>query len=232
MADPLQIDKLSTQSLKLRCRQESELFFRRQENDPRFCFELFRRAILKRDEISWECIYSQYLPLVTNWLTRHPLFSSMEEEMQYFVNRVFEKMWASLTPEKFPNFPDLKSILRYMQMCSHSVLIDSARRLQNTLSMDETEANLKPQEAPASLEQQVDARLNAGELWRIIEKNLKNETERQVLYGAFVLGQKPDELFRTNKNRFESVEAVYRIKERVLSRLRRDRNLKEFFTNV
>jgi hypothetical protein len=232
MTNSQDISKLSLQSLRFRCNQETEHFFRRQEYDPRYCFEIFRRAIVNRDESSWECIYEQYQPLITKWLSLHPLFSSSDEEIQYFINRVFDKIWSSLSPEKFPNFPNLKSILKYMQMCSHSVLVDHMRKNQDTLPLEEVGLTPKQTEESQSIEQEVDSKLMGGELWRIIEESLKDEAERRVIYGSFILGQKPDELFRTHKKEFNSIEAVYRTKEKVISRLRRNRALKEFFTNV
>jgi hypothetical protein len=156
----------------------------------------------------------------------------MEEELPYFINRVFEKLWASVTPEKFQNFPDLKSILRYLQMCVHSVLVDTARRLEANISLDETVINQNQQENTQSIENQISTQLAAGELWKMIERKLKNEAEKQVIYGTFVLGQKPNELCLSHKESLGSVEAVYRIKERVLSRLSRDQELKDYFTNV
>lgn len=87
---------LTLPGLALRCGQESERFFRRQDYDPRYCFELFRRAILHRNSQAWEIIYTQYRPLVAGWVERHPTFPTSHEENEYFVNRAFEKMWTAL----------------------------------------------------------------------------------------------------------------------------------------
>src|SRR6186713_2579488 len=77
-----------------RCAQESELFFRREPNDPRFCFELLRRAILEQNHDAWELIYRQYRPLVSGWVTRYPSFQDTGEEVDYFVNAAFDKFWS------------------------------------------------------------------------------------------------------------------------------------------
>ncbi len=118
------LQALTISGISHRCAQESDRFFNRQAYDPRFCYELFRRAILLRNELAWARIFAQYQRLVSHWVERNAAFASSGEDVVYFVNRAFEKMWLGITPKKFETFPDLKSILRYLQMCVHSVLID------------------------------------------------------------------------------------------------------------
>ena len=131
------IQQLMLSSIVRRCAQESELFFQREANDPRFCFELLRRAILEHNQDAWEPVYSQYRPLVSGWIARHPGFQDAGEELDVFVNATFERFWSALTPEKFLLFPDLKALLRYLQMCVHSVLVDHARqRVQFALRIE------------------------------------------------------------------------------------------------
>ena len=63
----------------------------------------------------------------------------MDEEPQYFANRAFEKMWGVLSPQKFGQFPNLKSLLRYLQMCVHSVIVDYARRGEQATLLEDSE---------------------------------------------------------------------------------------------
>ena len=94
-----------------RCAQETERFFQGQSYDPQYCFELFRRAILEHDQSAWETIHARYQSLVAGWVKQHPAFESSGEEVPYFVNRAFEKIWVALTPDKFGRFSDLSSLL-------------------------------------------------------------------------------------------------------------------------
>jgi len=57
---------------------------------------------------------------------------------------------------------------------------------------------------------------------------LCNEKERRVVYGSFVLALKPRELYAQFRETFRDVKEVYRVKENVLARLRRDAELQEF----
>src|SRR5258708_6683331 len=62
---------LSINELARRCSEETNKFLRQSVSNDRYCLELFRRAIVKRDDDAWACIYQQYAPLVLTWVTQH-----------------------------------------------------------------------------------------------------------------------------------------------------------------
>src|SRR3990172_5378860 len=101
MPDEPNLQLLTLAGITHRCAQETEFFFQRQDYDPRYCFELFRRAIVDHNQHAWELVYTQYRSLMERWVQRHPSFEASGEEAQYFANCAFEKMWASLTPDRF-----------------------------------------------------------------------------------------------------------------------------------
>lgn len=229
MAHERSMQLLSLGSIAQRCAQETDLFFRRQAYDPRYCFELFRRAILHSNERAWEFVFHQYHPLVASWVKRHSAFSSTGEEIQYFVNRAFERMWSALTPEKFDHFSDLKAVLSYLQMCVHSAIIDAVRLAgPTTVDIDHKTLALKSRTPGSSIEDRALQRAQNEELWRLINERMGNEKERLVVYGSFVLALKPRQLHSQFQGSFESVQEIYRIKQNVLARLRRDRALRKF----
>jgi DNA-directed RNA polymerase specialized sigma24 family protein len=226
-----EVAEIGLNGLDYRCRQESAQFFSRKEFDPRYCFELFRRAFAGRDEQALACLYHNYRTLVLSWVARHPLAGALDEEAEYFLNRAYEKMWAVITPEKFAGFRDLKSLLRYLQMCLHSVMIDHARAREQAKVLEEdeegeerSELTDRPDEAE-SLEQRVARRQEARALWALVEQRLKSEQERVVAYGMFVVGLKPRELIEEFPGLFRGVNEIYILKENLLARLRRDRAL-------
>ena len=213
-----------------RCTRETERYFARQAYDPRFCYELFRRAFLHRDQRAWEHLYNQYHPLVAGWVRRHPAFPSTDEEADYFVNRALEKMWSALTPEKFGRFEDLKSLLRYLQMCVHSAIIDVVRANEQPMLdiEDEKLAALGERRAPA-VERAAMDQIQRRQLWQEIGARLHNDKERKVVYGSYVLALKPRELYAQYREMFRDITEVYRVKENVLARLRRDAELCKLF---
>jgi DNA-directed RNA polymerase specialized sigma24 family protein len=211
-----------------RCAQETELFFHRQRYDPRYCFELFRRAIMERSQRAWELVYAQYRPLVTGWVERHSAFPTSGEEAQYFVNRAFEKMWAALSPGKLSHFSDLKSLLRYLQMCVHSVVLDQVRVAEQSIVGSQSEMLSAASKAQGpTVEDQALAQVHQEKFWEEIGTRLHSEKERRVVYGSFVLALKPREIYARYRETFRDVNEVYRVKENVLARLGRDPALKE-----
>ncbi len=230
MAIDLDLKSMHLHYLRNRCAEESNRFFHRQDHDPRFCYEIFRRALADRDEAAWEYVYQQYQPLVAGWVERHSYFQALGEDKEYFVNWAFEKLWIVITPGKFDHFPDLKSILHYLQMCVHSVLTDSMRaRERAVLIEDEAEAPENQAEpSKISLEDQVFRQALAEKLWAILQNKCLDERERLVAYASFVLGLKPAEIHEEYYGRFQDVKEVYRIKENYLARLKRDQEFIDF----
>lgn len=230
MSHQTELQLLTLAGIAHRCTQETERFFQRRNYDPRYCFELFRRAIMHHNQRAWELVYAQYRPLVTGWVKHHSAFPDSGEESQYFINRAFEKMWAALAPEKFGNFSDLKSLLRYLQMCVHSVILDYIRAAKQPIvgSRADVSTVKNPAEDPVVEDQALD-RMQRQEFWKEISTRLHNEKERRVVYGSFVLALKPRELYAQFRETFRDVNEVYRVKENVLARLRRDAELEELF---
>jgi DNA-directed RNA polymerase specialized sigma24 family protein len=230
MSHQTELQLLTLAGIAHRCTQETERFFQRRNYDPRYCFELFRRAIMHHNQRAWELVYAQYRPLVAGWVEHHSAFPDSGEEIQYFINRAFEKMWGALTPEKFGNFPNLKSLLRYLQMCVHSVILDYIRVAKQ--SIVDSRADMLTVENPAEgpvVEDQALDRMQRQEFWKEIDARLHNEKERRVVYGSFVLALKPRELYAQFQETFRDVNEVYRVKENVLARLRRDAGLEKLF---
>lgn len=220
---------LTLSSIAHRCARETNLFFQRLSYDPWYCFELFRRAIVDRSQSAWEHVYRQYRALVTGWVERHAAFPASGEETDYFVNRAFEKMWVALTPDRFDRFPDLRSLLRYLQLCTHSAILDLVRAAeQATLGIEEETDAVASQAKGVGVDDQAMARVYRQELWREINARLHDEKEQRVVYGSFVLALKPREIYTHFSGTFRDIDEVYRVKENVLARLRRDPELKKF----
>src|SRR5215475_8520825 len=132
---------MSVPDLTSRCRDETARFRRGEPSDERYCFELIRRAVCNRDEIAWEVVLAQYRGMVLAWVRQHPTSSALGEEDDYWVTSTFERFWAAIGPERFGAFPGLAAVLRYLKMCTHSVLIDEtrARRSVETASLEDAD---------------------------------------------------------------------------------------------
>jgi hypothetical protein len=206
------------------CSQESQRFLRHAAHDPRFCYDLFRRAIVGRDQRAWDRVYAQYAeetPIVRRWVERHRLYAAAGEEAAFFVNRAFEKMWGAITPEKFAAFPDLTSLMRYLKMCVNSVISDYARQAHPAeLELQESDAS------PQSMAYQI--LVEREELWGLIGSRLNSDQERTAIYCRFDVGMKPSEIAAQYPHTFANVQEVYRVLQNVINRLKRDRELLDY----
>jgi DNA-directed RNA polymerase specialized sigma24 family protein len=211
------------------CNRESQRFFKRESYDPGFCYEIFRRAIMEADEQAWHVVYDQYASLVTSWVYKHASFHASAEQADYFVNRAFDRMWSAITPEKFNQYPDLKALLKYLQMCVHSAIIDQARKTSQVELELEAYEHFNPGTSKSDLEEHVLDALQRRKLWEEIEKRFNNEEESVVFYASFALGQKARQILESYPERFVNVEEIYLIKQNVMARLRRDEVLKNLF---
>ena len=59
-------------TLIAQCSAQTQAFFRRRAVDPRFCYELFRRALEEQTQAAWDALYREYAPLVAGWVREHP----------------------------------------------------------------------------------------------------------------------------------------------------------------
>lgn len=224
------LSELTIAGLAHRCAEETERFFRRLDHDPRYCFELFRRAILDNDQRAWEVVYAQYRSLLAGWVQRHPAFDGAGEETEYFVTGAFEKLRVSLAPDRFDRFLDLPSVLRYLQTCVHSVVLDHVRVMERARLEVSFEALARePVEPGPATEDQAFSQVESKALWNWLDMHLKDDRERLVLHDSFVLALKPNEILRQHRDAFDDVSEIYRIKQNVLARLGRNAEFRELF---
>jgi DNA-directed RNA polymerase specialized sigma24 family protein len=213
--------------LTSRCREETAKFRRGEPSDERYCFELIRRAVCARDQAAWEVVLAQYRGMVLAWVRQHPSAAALGEEDDYWVTSTFERFWSAVGPERFGAFPGLAAVLRYLKMCTHSLLIDEARgrRSAELTSLDEAE---QESDREADVEALAVGSLTGQDLWSTILRVLPEEVDRRVLYLSFASELKPGEIHERHPELFASVADVYRIKRNALDRLRRSAEIREF----
>jgi hypothetical protein len=227
------------ENLQKRCAEETKHFFQGKDNSTQFCFEIFRRAFVDQNQEAWHYIYNQYQPLVSRWLENHNLFSFIAEEKDYFTNRVFEKLWNALSKDKFHRINNLNILLHYLKMCVGSVIIDyvRAQKFDHLVAFDKCEEFSGNEfihdrsTEDTHLESYVLNQIHSQYLWDLVKSLAKSNKENCMLYGYFMLGMKPREIYEAFSGEFEDMTDVYRTKEYLLDRLRRNQELINFLTN-
>ncbi|NJN15130.1 MAG: sigma-70 family RNA polymerase sigma factor [Oscillochloris sp.] len=225
-ADAETLVQMDLATLVRHCATESERFYRGLPHDTCYSYELFRRALVDRDEPAWEQLYLHYSGLVEGWIRRSGAFNSSGESSEYFVVGAFTKFWRAIGAERFTSFPTLASLLQYLQLCATSVVIDSVRA-QSWSEMLPEETITSTHGPQTSPDEEAMNRVDRQEFWRFIDSQLNNDTERVVVYCSFVLGLTPRAIYARRSELFESVNDVYNVKRNVLGRLSRNTQLRQ-----
>jgi DNA-directed RNA polymerase specialized sigma24 family protein len=208
---------LDLATLAQHCAEESDKFFQGVAHVADYCFELFRRAIVGRSSTAWSHIYHQYTRLVGAWVRRHPRFDQTGGDVDGLVHEAFTRMWQAITPDRFPQFPDLRSLLSYLKMCVNSAILDALRRQSSEELVDQV---YKLPE-PAGIGSDELDRLDALALWQQVHACLHDDREALIVHASFVQDLKPAEIHAQYPDQFADVSEVYNIKRNVLNRLRR-----------
>ena len=224
------LELLSINDLARCCSEETNKFLKQSVSNDRYCLELFRHAITRRDDDAWACIYQQYAPLVLTWVNQHQSAASLfgQDGSAPLVNAAFAKFSQALTPAKMDNFDSLAAVLKYLKMCVHSVIADEVRSRQ-ARQYEEALELIEHEPASDDPADDVVSSISAQGLWQVIQEELNGEDERVLIYLAYIHGMKPSEISSRHSRLFPTVEDVYRIKRNVLERLRRNRRLRALF---
>jgi DNA-directed RNA polymerase specialized sigma subunit len=221
---------LTLASLAHRCAEETKRWTQRLAASLRYCYELFRRAIQGRDQQAWDLVMQQYIRLMQSWAARHSQFAATGESAEHFVNGACAKLWERIPPEKFDNFPDVRSILRYLQMCIHSAITDYMRQHSAVALTVEFGEDALKEERVMVMADNTGQRAQRKEFWQAVDARLRDDKERLVIRELFVYSMKPAEILAKHPKTFRDVKEIYSIRENVVDRLARDVKLREFMT--
>jgi DNA-directed RNA polymerase specialized sigma24 family protein len=224
------VSALTLDQLIAACRAEAASFSRAGSGQAEqgVAIELLRRAIGVGDQQAWAAVVELYRPIVLACLRRHPSSVVAAEGEDYWVNRAFERFWAAVGADRLELFPTLGAVLKYLKLCTHSVIIDEVRARQRSRCDSLADGDDGPSGPGA--EESIVARLSADELWRTIATDLRDEPERLVAYLSLVRDMKPAQVQSLHPDQFASCADVYRVKRNILERLRRNRDVLAFLS--
>lgn len=215
-----------------RCAEETGRYFLALAIDSSPCFELFRRALGDGNQLAWEAVFQQYQALVGSWAGRQLATRRDHNEIQDYVNRAFERMWAAVSKAKFEQFSDLRAVLAYLKMCAHSAIVEDVRRanlLDHAVPLDDL-ADGAEGDSPAPADTQTERVVLTHEarsaVREAVNARLQDEKERLVVHCLFELDLKPKAIYAQHPDVFADVHEIYVIRQVVLERLRRDPVLK------
>jgi hypothetical protein len=201
---------LSVDDLAGRCAQETDLFNRRQPSDPRFCFELLRRALAEGSSDAFTLVYQIYERQVTNWVYSHPKFEQTGESAEFFASQALRSFYFALRGPKFERFPSLPQILSYLKLCVHTAVAQYLRDQQPQVTTPLADTHT------LSYQPDLDTQAAAAELWQHICSLLPDDRDRLLARLVFIQGLKPREIVvaqpRIWRDEREISVALYRIR--------------------
>jgi|SRR6266508_1869581 len=191
-------------------------------------YELFRRAIVERDDEAWAAIYTHYRQLLISWARRASARAPAAIQCEDIADRALARAWSALTAEQFAQFPSLATLLGYLRACVGAAAIDAARA---EATRERAYQKLDPP-LVTTPEELVLGALSSDELWRLINKLVSNEHERIILIESFVLGLPPRAILERHQDSFADMPAIYGAKRNLLNRLERSRALQQLYQDL
>jgi DNA-directed RNA polymerase specialized sigma24 family protein len=191
-------------------------------------YELFRRAIVERDDEAWAAIYTHYRQLLISWARHASARAPAVGQYEDIADRALARAWSALTAEQFGQFPSLAALLAYLRACVGAAAIDAARA-EATRERAYQKLELPLVTTPEELVLGAQSR---DELWQLLNKLISSEHERIILIESFVLGLPPRTILERHQDRFEDVPAIYGAKRNLLNRLERSRDLRQLYLDL
>ena len=188
-------------------------------------YELFRRAIVERDEQAWIDSAARYRPLLAAWASRCSASAALTESYDDLADQAFARAWSALSPERFASFPTLAALLAYMRACVSTTVIDHAR---SELSRERIEQALQAEEVTTP-EQLIMDQFQRQDIWRLVETAITSEQERVVLRETFVYDLPPRTILRRHPDLFADAHAIYITKRNLFDRLQRCSELRQVY---
>jgi hypothetical protein len=207
---------LETLVLCRRCREEYARERAHQPRDDRYSFEVFRRAVVERDEHCRHELVAIFDGEVRSWCRRAARGGT--SDLDELVRRTWERFWQYFTVDKLRGASTTAETLNHLKLCVLSVVQDTARERASALLLDKV--------ADRSDGRRPFGETNGGETERAtlrqgLDGRLLDDCERVLVHLRFELGLTPSEVQTRRPDLFPSRRDVYRVTRTTLDSLRR-----------
>lgn len=206
-----------------------------QAHEP-FCFELFRRAIVEKDELCWAAIYQQYQRLVYSWIVQfaHTEATVGDVSIEEMVLETFATFWRAFTPDKLQNAERLASILAYLKACATTAVLQAQRKLESFVLETEwddilVESQLGALHLTIHTDDGLLRQIHAEHLWAIVERCCNDEKDRIIARLCLSANLKPRLVLEHYPTLFTDITEIYMLNRNLKNRLGRDKQLLEIW---
>lgn len=217
-----QLADLSVGDLASGCAQQTS----RRRRTPRTldpCYELFRRACVLQCEDAWQAIIVQYRRLVLYWLGQHGDDDNCQE--------VFLRFWKGQQTNDSPfttRFDNTSAIIGFLKACAATVRIEYWRKEEHNQKVRERLCDITHRDLTQAHSYQDGVE---SDLKSLVLAKLKNDQERALFELMYYYDLKPRDVQTEMPSLFPDTRTVYRVKENLLKRLRRDVEFQKWWTS-
>ncbi len=206
---------MSLPALADRCMSEINHYRRGEASSDQYCLEIFRRAMLERDDAAWTLLVDRFQEFLLAAFRRHPRSeaASRLDSPENYVARAFARFWMAAVHNQQVEFISLGAALRYLRVCLNSAILDMLRPYARAREV--------PLPEPGFAGEPVVDPDEESELWEIIRTMLPGERERRLAFLLYYCNLKPREIVRLRPQEFPGVDEIYRLRRNIVDRLER-----------
>jgi len=205
------------------CTQETIKYRAHFTSDPRYCLELWRRALCDKLGEAWTWLYDCYEDQVRRWLHSHPLaFAALKLETEsYVVTETFARIWQA-NEGKPLQVTDLGKIIAYAKQVLNTVILALCRQ-KHPEGIDE-ELDVEDDATSTSgttMEEVIQGKINAEELWKCVMAATHDAHEQQLVYLMWLCEWRPREIVAAFPAVYENTKRVDQIRANIVERVKR-----------
>ncbi len=214
----LPIENVDVATLAARCAEETGHYYRRQDSDPQFCFELFRRAILVGSAAAWDALMAVYRPQIERWIRQMDVLDA--RKIEDLAQEAALRFWRAYGAASFARARGLADVLAYLRDCTRAAVLDDLRRPDPASRLTPLDEGIPASPVPAERDLAQEGPRLA--LWRCVSGHCRDEADYLLARCVFVEGCRPKEVYVENPQWFARQAEVYQRLRNLKDRLRRD----------
>ncbi len=207
---------MSLSALAERSMSEIDNYRRGEPSNDQYSLEIFRRAMLERDNAAWTLLENRFKDFLLGSFRRHSKSeaASRLDSPENYVARAFARFWLAAVHNQRLEFTTLAAALRYLRGCLNSTILDALRAYSRAkeVALPEPDFGWEP-----AVEDHDDGR----DLWEALSGILPGERERRLAYLLYHCNLKPREIVRLCPQEFHKVEEIYRLRRNIIERVQR-----------
>ena len=183
------------------------------DNDQ-YCLEMFRRALLQKDQAVQKCLQQCFREVVLDWVRHYPWVNAdcYPKDEEYHVNQAFERFWKTENRHFEVKLATLSEILLYLHVCLNSSILDTVRNSSRAKVIADPKSGLAEESC-------IEDYGGSHELWQIIQRMLSNEREQRIVYLLFHCGFKPEEIAGSWPQEFGDISEIARLRRNIVGLL-------------